>query len=165
MGLSRRHGGCQSRFTVDDCYKNNKGGRVDSANLMGMESDVVLRVAINVSSVMVFGTGMVALVYAAPPTANAEIENPPDFVRSISKRTPCRIFVCGIYSIIKFTLSLIITIILISMSFIFYKKLLEEIHLNITETHCILFEPPIKMNNEIVFTWVYRGKILSRRTS
>ena len=39
--------------------------------LMGVEKDVVLRVAIKVSSDMVFVTVMEVLVYVALPTANA----------------------------------------------------------------------------------------------
>ena len=42
-----------------------------SAKLMGVESDVVLKVAINLPTDMVFVTDMVALVYAALPGAEA----------------------------------------------------------------------------------------------
>ena len=47
---------------------------VASAVLMGVENDVVLRVAIKVPSDMVFVTGMEVLVYVALPTVDAKVK-------------------------------------------------------------------------------------------
>ena len=49
---------------------------VASAKLMGVGRDVVSRVAIKVSSAILSVTGMVAAVYAAFPSAHAQIEEP-----------------------------------------------------------------------------------------
>ena len=46
---------------------------------MGVESDVVLRVAIRVSKAMVVVVSMVVLVFAVLPTADAQVKNS-DFV-------------------------------------------------------------------------------------